>query len=273
MNPSILFSQFAFLELPAFFEKHFSWLEEALIQSGIQLTQKIYLSACLSLSLFASLFSAIALAFFSGDYLLSLFAFFLFFPSFFVFLSFLPIYLKKKRAERIEAELSIGLKWAGVGPTTSFDSILSSLSSCGELGKEFQKTILQIKTGSSVRTALLSLSKRVDSIAVKRLVSQLLSLYEGGNSSNGLKKLGDELISIRAGKAREYGAKLGFYGLVFIAVSCIIPALFGAYLLVGSRFMELSFSENQILLLFSMGFPFLDLLILFFLWERKPYAV
>jgi len=60
------------------------------------------------------------------------------------------------------------------------------------------------------------------------------------------------------------------YSLMFIAVSAIIPALFQAFIIIGSSFMKLGIDSTQLLLINLAGFPLIDLGILLYIKSQTP---
>ncbi|MFH0834926.1 MAG: hypothetical protein V1881_01135, partial [Candidatus Micrarchaeota archaeon] len=111
----------------------------------------------------------------------------------------------------------------------------------------------------------------VDSLPVKRAYMQLAFAYEhGASGAEGLRRLADEMIGLQAAKARQYSARMTFFGLLFVSVSCILPAFFSAYAIVGSAFMQMTLSPNDMLLAFCVVFPLMDLAILLYLREKTP---
>ncbi|MFH1056905.1 MAG: type II secretion system F family protein [Candidatus Micrarchaeota archaeon] len=250
-------------------------LEKNLLQAGVALKPARYAGFSVVFSLFLSVFAFLLfLLLFGSSNLLVSFAVLLFCFSVFLtsFLNY-PALLKKRRAEEIERDLPLVLRSAAVELqfNTPFEKILENSSSgYGVLGLEFKKVLADVKVGSSVQEALRHFAERVDSMAVKRSAMQLAFSYEHGFNPEGMRKLADELIGQQRLKSREFAAKQAFFGLLFIAISTIVPALFSAYVIIGSSFLALTFSQWDILLAFAFFFPLLDFALLYYLSESKP---
>ena len=60
------------------------------------------------------------------------------------------------------------------------------------------------------------------------------------------------------------------YSVVFIVLSAIVPAMFQAFISIGSTFMELDFTSIQILLITTVLFPVINLGILLLIKSKTP---
>ncbi|HLD62605.1 MAG TPA: type II secretion system F family protein [Candidatus Norongarragalinales archaeon] len=247
-------------------------LERDLLQASLSFNARKYASFCFSfssaLAILAFLFSMAFVPIFSS----MAFSAFAFTAVFFCSLHY-PALAKKRRAEEIERDLPLFLRNASVdlGLGMAFEKMLeSACDGYGELSREMRKAVGEISSGRPVQQSLLGLASRVDGLSVKRSVMQLCFSYENGFDGEGLRKLADEFIQQQRIKSREFAAKQAFFGLLFIAASTIVPALFSAYVMVGSAFLSLTFSATDIVIFFAFVFPLADLAILLYLSEAKP---
>ncbi|MEM4255433.1 MAG: type II secretion system F family protein [Candidatus Norongarragalinales archaeon] len=247
-------------------------LEKDLLQSSLDFDARVYSSFCFS---FALALGAVSLAFSLAlsDAVAALSFSLPVFSAVFAASLYLPWFLKKRRAAEIERDLPLFLRGAAVDLSlaTAFEKTLEGgASGFGALGEELARVCAEFKRGHSVQSALLRFSDRVDSIQVKRAVMQLCFSYEHGFADEEMKKLADELIQQQRVKSREFAAKQAFFGLLFIAASTIVPALFSAYVMIGSSFLSLTFTTADIVVFFVIVFPLADFAILFYLSEAKP---
>ena len=60
------------------------------------------------------------------------------------------------------------------------------------------------------------------------------------------------------------------YSMILIVVSSIVPAMFLAYLVVGSVFMKVDFSEIDALLIPVIVFPSIDAIIVAMMQMKRP---
>jgi hypothetical protein len=58
--------------------------------------------------------------------------------------------------------------------------------------------------------------------------------------------------------------------LLFISVAAIAPALFQAFIVIGSVFLEIGFSPWQAVIVSCLGFPLADLAIIALIKENTP---
>ncbi|MEW5955196.1 MAG: type II secretion system F family protein [Candidatus Micrarchaeota archaeon] len=250
-------------------------IERDLMQANLAADARHYASLALFASTSAGLLTLLAAFYFSSDPLSSIAALFaVFAASLLAFLKY-PESRKKSRAEEIERELAIALRSVSIelSASTPFEKTLRNLARAGhgELSSEAKKLLGEIELGGkSPSEALKEFADRVDSLLVRRACMQLVFAYEHGLQTEGLKKLADELVSFQKIKSQQYAAKMAFFGLLFISVSCIVPALFAAYVIVGSSFLETTFMPSDVLLAFVVAFPAADAAILYYLKAKTP---
>ena len=249
-------------------------VSQDLVQADLRISPNAFLNFSLVAALLFSLAAGV-FAFSVSDALNAILVLLIAFALSFFYLLNLPRGLKRKRAEEIERDLPIALRAMHIDLVlqTPFEKALRNAaeSGLGELSKEFRKVNSEIEVGgSSVRDALLAASERVASMHFRRAVSQLVFAYEHGEAGEGLRKTADELIEVQKLKSKEFSAKMSFLGLVFISISTIVPALFGAYAIVGSVFLALTFSPMHILFAFVVLFPLADGLLLYYIRDKTP---
>ncbi len=247
-------------------------MQRDLAQSALSLDARKYSSFCFSSAIAIALLSFFLSAAFAG-LTASVSTAVLAFVLCLSFLLYLPWFLKKRRAAEIERDLPLFLRSAAVDLQLNapFEKMLESASEgYGVLSGEIRKIVGEIRAGYPVQYALSNFASRVDSLSVKRSAMQLVFSYEHGFDAHALRKLADELIQQQRIKSREFAAKQAFFGLLFIAASTIVPALFSAYVMIGSSFLSLTFSSQDIVVFFAFVFPLVDFTILFYLSEAKP---
>lgn len=192
---------------------------------------------------------------------------------------YLPIMKGKQKNDLLEKNLPMLLTGMAIELNLgiSFNECLknSARNSRGVLKKEFQKIVLEVESaGKSVQEALMNFAKRSDSITVKRIASQLVNIYEQGGEKemrgDPLKKLAEELLSKQRIELKKFSGKIAVMSLFFIAVSAIIPAIFQAFIIVGSMVLEIGFTAEQVMLIICVAFPAIDVIFLFYLKGQTP---
>ncbi len=127
--------------------------------------------------------------------------------------------------------------------------------------------------GSSVPEALLLFAGSNRSRLLKRAMSQVVSAYEHGNKEGAgepMRGMALELLARQKSEAKEFSAKIGTFSVAFVVVSAVMPALFCAYLLVGSSFMEVPFDAASARLIIAALFPAIDIAMLLLARSMAP---
>jgi len=191
-------------------------------------------------------------------------------------------YKRKKYAKQLEKELPFALFGMAVELNIGvrFEDALKHIadSEYGVLSKEFEKIEWElIHNNAGVVETLEEWSKDKTSRAIRRTVSVLCHIYEQGNQQGmggeSIKQLARELLLLQKEESKKYSGKMVVFTLMFIAVSAIVPALFQAFIAVGSVFMQLDFTAMQILIIVAVFFPLLDIAVLLFIKSQKPMVV
>ncbi len=138
---------------------------------------------------------------------------------------------------------------------------------------EFGIVVKEVKEqGASMQDALRHFSERIDSRLVKRAVIQLSAAFEQGNKESGepVKRIASEILTRQKVESKMFSGKLVVLSLLFIAVSAIVPALFQSFSIVGSAILHMNFTASQLFLIIAVGFPILDLAVLFYIKSKTP---
>jgi Flp pilus assembly protein TadB len=178
-------------------------------------------------------------------------------------------------AGAVEKELPAALRAIAARMTmgASFEEALGSLSEgFGELSRELKRATRDMRT-QPVPEALLALAGRVGSKQFKRACLLLADCYEKGSKPEHLQQLASETEDRQLQLAREYSATLAMASIAFVAVSALFPALFQAYVIVGSRFLSSTVTPLEALLVPVLAFPAVDLLVLGMARWRKPWEI
>ncbi|MEK6953569.1 MAG: type II secretion system F family protein [Candidatus Micrarchaeota archaeon] len=250
-------------------------LGQNLAQADIGISGKAWLSFCISFSICTAILSIPIVFALTAEISTSIVAPLLIIPLIAFSLLKYPAYMKKRRAEQIEWELSIALRAIAleISLKAPFEKVVGNVArmGLGPLSQEFSKIEREVEIGGSgMASALREFGERIDSLIAKRAVSHLIVIYESGVGTLALSKLTDELSTMQKAKTREYSGKMAILGLLFIAISCIIPALFSAYLIIGSSVLSIGFSQSDIFIAYGLAFPAVSALALLFIKEKSP---
>ncbi len=199
-----------------------------------------------------------------------------FFPCMACFLYY-PKIKKKQYAGLVEAELPFCLMNIAVelNLRIPFGKTLEHASKGKEkCARELRLVVREVEEqGASMQTALRHFGERIDSRLVKRAVTQLSAAFEqGGRENCGLpiKRIAAEILTRQRVESKLFSGKLVVGSLLFIAVSAIIPAMFQSFSIVGSVILHMNFTATQLFLIIVVGFPLLDLAVLFYIRSRTP---
>ncbi|QQR92218.1 MAG: hypothetical protein IPJ89_03585 [Candidatus Iainarchaeum archaeon] len=143
----------------------------------------------------------------------------------------------------------------------------------GELTQALERFESQ---GMSLEESLLRVNAYAQSTALGRVIMLLIHLSKQGTTPQGiegLRRMQEDLRIQQQAELKAYGSRLALLSLVFIGVSALVPAMFLAFVSIGSSFLELSLSAGDILSIALIGFPLLDAIVLGILWMQTPYFV
>lgn len=258
-------------------EKFFTTLQKDLKESGSKESAQNFLQRMVKTSVFAALFFFLASVLFVQDIFSGLIIAAVFFAGILFFLLYSPRQNKKQKAMEMEKDLPFFLMSLGVQLNAGVP-LKNALEKSAEkernaLGKELRSAIKKIDSGGiSLPQALLSISQKTDSFMLKRSLSQIAGIYRQGKPAQAetLRSLAMEQLSIQKAQSREFNGKIAFYSLLFIAVSTVFPALFQSFVMVGSGFMDISFTPLQVILIVAAIFPLLDVAVLFYIRSKTP---
>ncbi len=176
---------------------------------------------------------------------------------------------KKWVAQELEKDLPTTLRLMATQLNTGIPfkkALENSRPEKGLLSKELGNCLKQNKP---LTKSLEELGRKTSSKTMKRTVMQLILTYEKGGQQN-LKKLANELVQKQKNQIKEYSGKAMIYSLLFISLSAILPALFQAYVILGSFFMSKTVSPLQALLIPAMVFPAINVIVLGVIHHKKP---
>ncbi|MCR4368381.1 MAG: hypothetical protein NUV67_00570 [archaeon] len=184
----------------------------------------------------------------------------------------------QKRDREIERHLPFALMQASVELNLGrhFDDCLARIakSNYGAFSTEVLAALARkARLGESVPNCLRWISSRSFSHALKRAIAQMVFAYEHGEQrgkGNPIRRVAVELLARQKSEARKFMGQMAFLSLAFIAVSAIVPAMFSAFISIGSSFMEIGFSPLQVIAITAIGFPLLDLTLIFYIKSLVP---
>ena len=219
----------------------------------------------LSFSLFASLAICAVLEAATGllfsDVVLSAGIFLFSFGILFLFMLRLPSILASRREKMIESELPYLLRelaiYIDIG--LPFEKCVEMLAGGKyELARELASAKQEMASGASVQAAFARLSSSTHSLALKRSILFLSTIYETGKGTEPLRRLADEMSAAQISDMRAQAGKFSLLAIAFIAVSALIPSFFAVFAAVSPMMLSEPVQAWQVWLAFLLVFPSLD---------------
>lgn len=141
-----------------------------------------------------------------------------------------PSMMANERATKINRELPFALRQLAtqIKAGVSFHKALSSIvgSHYGALSEEFGKLRQDIERGYSTEQALLRLMARTKSKGLKKACVQILrALKSGGNLSDTISAIADDVAFELRMKVRDFTEKLNFISVIYIMVGVVGPVV------------------------------------------------
>ncbi|MBI4360886.1 type II secretion system F family protein [Candidatus Micrarchaeota archaeon] len=212
----------------------YSSLKENLACAGMRMEPENFLviSVTGAFSFGALVFAAVALlGVFLRDVLLGLAAPFLGLAAFIgvllIALSY-PSMQANQRATHVDRVLPFALRQLStqVKAGVSFHRAMQSIaaSDYGLLSEEFAKVAADVNRGDTMENALLKMSRRTKSRGLRRTVTQLLrSFKSGGNLSQIISDIADDVSFEVRMSIRDFTEKLNFINVIYIMVGVVAP--------------------------------------------------
>jgi Flp pilus assembly protein TadB len=178
----------------------------------------------------------------------------------------LPRFAFSRLREEAEAELPILLRTLGMllELNVPFPSALERIS--GEdfaISPVLAEGVREMKRGATLESALAHIASELESLKVKRAVTQIISAYEGGGGAPAILRISRDFASLDRHRAREHSSRQALFSLLFIAVSSILPAVFLIFSFLGASVFSTETSPPLFTLAFLLGFPLLSASILY----------
>lgn len=136
----------------------------------------------------------------------------------------------KARGDAISIELPFALRHmatelrAGIGLYRTIQAIATA--GYGVLSQEFAKTITEIEEGTDTKDALKHLALRTQSKALRNALMHVIrALKTGGNLSEIMNEIAEDVAFELRMKTRDFAAKMNFFGVIFIFCAIVMPVV------------------------------------------------
>jgi len=247
IEKSLRFSK-SFLWLSEFLSKFTPGLQKNLMQAGIEIKDREYIS----LAIFSSIFWFILIFIIFLPIIKSLTTSFLI-STFFLFVIYFyiiayPNLLVSRKNRDIEKNLIFAVKHLLIqvrSGVSLYDALVSvAKSNYGEVSKEFEKCVREINIGKDQISALEDLTLRNPNISFRRVIWQIINaLRSGADLGNSLQVMVENLSNEQRIKIRRYGSQLSPLALMYLFTTIIFPTLGVVLLIVFSSFGGIAIPE------------------------------
>ena len=201
----------------------------------------------------------------TGDFILA-FGFALFFFALFMLAGFyLPNFMAQRFARTVESDLPLALRSLALYLSIKMplEQALAQLAGEGYASARLWKTVHQsIAAGESVPRSLSQTASLIQSMPFTRSCTALITYYEEGGTPEPLISLAEELSHQQMAQGREQSAKAGIGGLVYVALSSVLPAFALVLMVAAGPILDFPSSQPLIWLFFLLVLPLLDALTL-----------
>lgn len=187
-----------------------------------------------------------------------------------------PSILAARHAALVEADLPMALREFALclNIKMPFEKALRAVAS-GEYACSgiFSEAARSIDAGSPVQSSISNAASRVQSLALNRAAAQMSSAYEEGGGGEALIMLADNLAAEQLARVREFGSRVAFGGLLYIASAALLPSLF-LILAIGTSLFSGGISDASFVFLFYLIIvPLANLVVLSFVSFSSPPAI
>lgn len=192
----------------------------------------------------------------------------------YIFFLVFPYLLKKHFIGNVDKELPYFLMDLDISLFLNvdfLDAIRYNSKKYKYLNIVFEKLFFNYLKGNTFQSSLFMVAEKIDFVPLKRALSQIIALYESGYKDKVLTDLAEEFLNKQKLDAKAYSSKLVMYSLFFIAATAILPAMYLMFVTVGSTVIEVNITSSQLLLLFFVVFPLVDILYILFVIYQMPY--
>lgn len=201
----------------------------------------------------------------TGDFILAFGFSLLFFALSLMAGFYLPNFMAQRFARTVESDLPLALRALALYLSIKMplEQALAQLAGEGYASARLWKAVHQsIAAGESVPRSLSQTASLIQSMPFTRSCTALINYYEEGGTSEPLISLAEELSHQQLAAGREQAAKAGIGGLIYVALSSVLPAFALVLMVAAGPILDFPSSPPLIWLLFLLALPLLDALTL-----------
>jgi pilus assembly protein TadC len=248
-------------------------LEQDWSRAHLPLSLSAALNAVFVFGLVAGLLCFAFYGIFSSDWATAILVFCIVFALSLALGFYIPSFASRRFARAAESDLPLALRSLSVYLSIKMplEKAIAKLAEEGYASAPLWRMMAQsIEAGESVPSAIASSASMVSSMPFARAASALINYYEEGGSPEPLVALADELGFQQLSSIREESAKAGVGGLLFVAISSILPAFVLVLMVAAGPLIGLPSSPTLVWVLFIFILPFANAFVLVALLASAP---
>lgn len=201
----------------------------------------------------------------------------------FSFAMMMPKRLAMQRGEQISTELPFALRHiatelkSGIGLYKTIQAV--AIADYGPLSEEFARVVTEIEEGVSARDALRHLALRTQSKALSNALMHVIRALEtGGNLSDIMNEIAEDVSFDLRLKVRDFSQKLNFFGVIFIFVAIVFPVIITILGMIRNSpistgavgFQAIPLSAQNITLIFLVIIPIILAVLVLYIRSIQP---
>ncbi|WP_245637491.1 type II secretion system F family protein [Methanobrevibacter filiformis] len=194
---------------------------------------------------------------------------------------FLLMYSPKIRQQKVDSNISRELPYAlrqmvtelrsGKGLHDTMKSIVKS--DYGDLSKEFSRVLEEIRHGETTENALMNMSKRIKSDGLNRALHQIIgTLRTGGNLSNTLNIIAEDISYDFRINLKEYSQKLNGFVMIYTFLAILAPVILLIMVIAASTVIGDVIPSTVILILYIFFFPMIVVFMGIMIKRMEPHV-
>ncbi|HIH10241.1 MAG TPA: type II secretion system F family protein [Candidatus Diapherotrites archaeon] len=182
------------------------------------------------------------------------------------------------RGEAISVELPFALRHmatelkAGLGLYKTIQTIATA--DYGVLSEEFARTVAEIEEGTDAKDALRHFAMRTQSKALRSALLHIVrALKTGGNLSEIMTTIAQDVSFDMRVKVRDYAEKMNFFGVIYIFIAIVAPvflAIIGSILNAPISVGNVSLPPMLLALVYLVAMPFILAVLIMYLKMTQP---
>ena len=188
----------------------------------------------------------------------------------------------QQRGDAISRELPFALRHmatelkAGIGLYRTIQTI--AVADYGFLSEEFARAITEIEEGTDTKLALRHLALRTQSRALRNaMIHVIRALTTGGNLSEVMNDIADDVSFELRMKIRDFGEKMNFFGVIYIYLAIVVPVFITILGMIkvtpmetGAVFQALPLDPITLAIFYLLIMPFILVYLIVFVSMSQP---